>query len=232
LHVLNRAAARIRLFSSDKDFLAFEALLIEAHQRFPIPILSYCIMKNHWHVVVQPDKEGQATAFFRWLTLTHAMRCRTAKRTVGYGPLYQGRFKSFLIEEDEHLLAVCRYVERNALTAGLVSRAQDWRWGSLFVREKGSEEMRKILADWPVDRPGNWVERVNKPLTAKEIEAISPSLVRGRPFGSSAWLARTAKRFDLTHTIRPEGRPPKAKKGAKWLSKLDTIPFPSAEMRM
>lgn len=203
---------RIRMLSSEKDYLAFERVMIEAHQHHPIPILAYCLMGNHWHFVVHPSEDGQTTAFFRWLTHTHVMRWRTARRTVGYGPLYQGRFKSFLIEEDSHLLAVCRYVERNALSAGLVKRAQDWRWCSLYTRSHGSPEMRSILTDWPIDRPADWTKQVNKPWTQRETEALKPSLTRARPFGSDAWVQKTASHLGLEHTIRPEGRPPQKEK--------------------
>ena len=214
-HVPNRAAGRIKLLNGEKDFLAFENLLIEAHERFPIRILAYCLMGNHWHLVVWPKGDGEVTAFFRWLTHTHAMRWRTSHRTVGYGPLYQSRFKSFLIQQDEHLLTVCRYVERNALTAGLVKRAQDWRWGSLYAREHGSPELRAILSQWPADRPADWTARVNRAVTAREKAAMEVSIRRGQPFGDEAWVARTVARLHLEHTIRPEGRPrrEKAKEG-------------------
>jgi REP element-mobilizing transposase RayT len=117
-HVLNRAVGKMHLFGKDADFEAFQRVMIEAHQRQPIRILSYCVLSNHWHFAVWPDADGQMTAFFRWLAHTHAMRWRVAHRTVGYGHLYQGRFKSFPVQRDEHLLTVLRYIERNAVGPG------------------------------------------------------------------------------------------------------------------
>src|SRR5262249_21955610 len=119
-HVLNRSVARIRLFRNDGDFDAFERILIEAHVRFDLRICAHYILHNHSHFAPWPSADGQLTDFFRWLTHTHAMRWRVAHHSVGYGPLYQGRFKSFPVEQDDDFLLVCRYVERNALTAGLV----------------------------------------------------------------------------------------------------------------
>ena len=119
-HVLNRSVGKRHLFGKDADFEAFQRVLIQAHQRHPIRILSYCVLSNHWHFAVWPDADGQVTAFFRWLAHTHAMRWRVAHRTVGYGHLYQGRFQSFPVQSDEHLLTVLRYIERNAVGAGLV----------------------------------------------------------------------------------------------------------------
>ena len=121
----------MHLFRKAGDFEAFQRVMIEAHQRHPIRILSYCILSSHWHFVVWPEADGQVTAYFRWLAHTHAMRWRVAHRTVGYGHLYQGRFKSLPMQSDEHLLTLLRYVERNALGAGLVARAEQWRWSGL-----------------------------------------------------------------------------------------------------
>ena len=105
------------------------------------------IIKNHWHFVVWPTTDTQVTEFFRWLTNTHAVRWRVARRTVGWGSLYQGRFKAFPVQRNEHVLTVCRYVERNASRAGLIKRAENWRWGSLWARLKGPAELRNLLRD-------------------------------------------------------------------------------------
>jgi putative transposase len=208
-HVLNRAAGRFKFCRSAKDFDAFHRVLLEAHERHPIRILSYCVMSNHWHFVVWPRREGEVTAFFRWLAHTHAMRWRVAHATVGYGHLYQGRFKSFPVQQDGHLSTVCRYVERNPLTAGAVKRAEDWRWSSLSVRDKGPEELQSILTEWPIRRRTDWVAHVNSPLTRKEIERMQISMKRGQPFGAEKWTRRTAAMLALEHTLRPEGRPKK-----------------------
>ena len=207
-HVLNRSVGRMNMFRTDKDFAAFHDLLNDAHQRLPTRLLSWCVMSNHWHFVVWPRRDGELTSFFRWLTHTHAMRWRVAHHTVGYGHLYQGRFKSFPVQRDDHLLTVCRYVERNALSAGLVRHAQDWPWCSLAVRQRGQpDELSQALCEWPVDRPRNWLQLVNEPMTRKEVDRIELSLSRSRPFGADAWLVRTVRRLHLQHTLRPEGRP-------------------------
>jgi putative transposase len=211
-HVLNRSAGRIRLFRKDADFEAFERIMAEAQALHPIRILSWCIMPNHWHFVVRPRRDGEVTAFFRWLAHTHAMRWRVSRRTVGYGHLYQGRFKCFPVQDDGHVLKLCRYVERNPLTAGLVKRAEQWRWSSLWTARHGSAAQKVMLSAWPVPRPRRWVYHVNEPLTPKELERVRISLRRDRPFGSEAWTQRAAGRLGLEHTLRPEGRPRKQEK--------------------
>jgi putative transposase len=209
-HVLNRAVGKMPLWGKEPDLEAFERVMIEAFERHPLRILSYCVLSNHWHFVVWPEHDGEVTAFFRWLTHTHAMRWRVAHRTVGYGPLYQGRFKSFPVQSDEHLLTVARYVERNPVAAGLVPRAEEWRWGSLWTRTHGDDAVKRLLSPWPFARPKNWITRVNAPLSGKELKRIQVSLERGRPWGDEKWVDGKVAELGLKHTVRPEGRPPKA----------------------
>src|SRR5688572_1088302 len=133
-HALNRAVARLPLFQKDADYEAFECVLEEAHERVPIGILAYCVMPNHWHFVLRPETDHQLTDFLRWLAHTHTMRWHAHYHTSGTGHLYQGRFKAFPVEDDEHFYTVVRYVERNALRAAFVEQAEAWRWSSLWRR--------------------------------------------------------------------------------------------------
>jgi putative transposase len=202
------------LFEKDGDYDAFERVLALALEKHPVRILAYCLMPNHWHFVLWPAKEHELTAFLRWLTHTHTMRWHAHYHTSGTGHLYQGRFKSFPIEADDHLYRALRYVERNALRANLVRRAEQWRWSSLWRREQGDDAARSLLAPWPVPLPADWTRRVNEPETEAELEALRRSVVRGTPFGSTAWTRRTARRLGLEATLRPRGRPLKSDGGA------------------
>src|SRR5438067_3845258 len=136
-HVLNRAVARLPLLQKPADYDAFERVMAEAMARHPTRLLTYCLMPNHWHMVIWPEKDGELTAFVRWLTHTHTMRWHAHYHTSGTGHVYQDRFKSFAIQQDEHLLNVRRHVERNALRAGLAGRAEEWPWGGLRRRVCG-----------------------------------------------------------------------------------------------
>jgi putative transposase len=139
-HVLNRSNGRTTLFRKEADYDAFLRTLVEAHARLPLRIPSFCVMPNHWHFVVWPRRgaDEEMSEFFRWLTFTHTQRWHAHHRMSGTGHLYQGRFKSFPIEQDEHFYTVARYVERNPLRAQLVERAEDWRSGSLWLRRAGA----------------------------------------------------------------------------------------------
>lgn len=204
-HVLNRANARKRIFARDADYEAFRCILVEAVHRTDMRLLAYCLMPNHWHLVVFPRADGDLTRCVGWLTLTHAQRWHAHRRNAGSGHLYQGRFKSFPVQRDEHFLTLCRYVERNPLRARLVRRAENWPWSSLAQRLDRAAE--PPLAEWPVARPRNWTELVNRPLTDAEEQAVRTCIARSRPHGDAAWLRRTVDRFDLGLTLRPRGRP-------------------------
>jgi len=212
-HVLNRANAGLQLFDHAGDYEAFERVVSEAHRRTPMRVLSYCLMPNHWHLVLWPRDDGDLSRFLHWTTLTHTQRWHAHRGSVGGGHVYQGRFKSFVLEENEPFLVVCRYVERNALSAGLVVSAEEWRWCSLWRRRHENAEGGMPLADWPVPRPPGWVNWVNLAQTQKELEILRDCIRRGRPFGSDAWLQSMARRFDLQMTSRPRGRPRKKVSG-------------------
>jgi putative transposase len=206
-HVLNRAVARLPLFEKAADYEAFERVLVEAMEENPTRIVGYCLMPNHWHFVVWPRADGELTAFFRWLTHTHTMRWHAHHGTSGTGHLYQGRFKSFPIENDEHFYTVVRYVERNALRANLVKRAEQWRWSSAWRRECGDAAAKQLLSAWPLPRPADWRRIVHEAQTESELEAVRRCVRRGCPFGSERWCKNTAIRLGLEFTLRPRGRP-------------------------
>jgi putative transposase len=229
-HVLNRGNARGEIFADDADYRAFLRVLASTLAVFPgVRLLTYCLMPNHWHLVLRPAADGELGRFMQRLTVTHVRRWHEHRRSTGGGHLYQGTYKSFPVQRDEHLLTVCRYVERNALRAKLVTRAEHWQWSGLWQRlnappvtdlvdlddrdEQGDEHAdatdRPRLSPWPVDAPADWLRWVNRAETAAELDALRQSTRRGRPFGSPAWQARTAKRLGLESTFRPRGRPRK-----------------------
>jgi putative transposase len=153
----------------------------------------------------------------RWVGVTHVRRHHEHYHSRGGGHLYQGRFKSFPIQDDRHFLTVCRYVEANPLRAKVVKRAEDWpysslRWWPGIGLEVPEGEPPVGLGEWPVDRPRNWAAKVNEPLVEKVVEQLRVSVNRGRPFGEADWVVRTAKRLGLENTLRGRGRPRKVAK--------------------
>jgi putative transposase len=202
-HVLNRGNGRRTVFHKNGDFAAFIKLLRQAGERTPVRLLAYCLMPNHFHLVLWPRKDGELSDYMMWLLTAHVRRYHQHYHSSGH--VWQGRFRAFPIQEDDHLLTVLRYTERNPLRAELVERAQDWRWSSAGPAWAG----KPVLDPGPVPRPDNWLQYVNEPQTEAEVERLRECLRRGRPFGNSSWMEKTAHRLGLEASLRPRGRPRK-----------------------
>jgi putative transposase len=172
---------RRRLFKEPRDYAKFLALLAECRSRFPVTVLAYCVMPNHWHLVMIGHTPTAISAALQWLTCRHACDLRRCEGTVGYGHVYQRRFKSFAIGSTRHLLNVLRYVEGNAFRAGLVERAEEWQWGSVWDRPR---ESTTILGALPFPLPDNWVEIVNTLPSPALLRRLEESLRTGKPYGS------------------------------------------------
>ncbi len=205
-HVINRANARLPIFFQEVDYKLFETILEEAKDKYDMRILAYCLMPNHFHLVLQPRKDGDLQKFMQWVTLTHTQRWHIKNKTVGTGHLYQGRYKSFLVEGDRYLLLVIRYVERNALRAALVKKAENWAFSSLSRRLSNIESKKKLLADWPILMPKDYLSFVNTPMNESEVLDVRYSVNHGKPFGSEAWSGVMIEKYGLLATVRKRGR--------------------------
>jgi putative transposase len=206
-HVLNRANGKRRIFEQDSDYLAFERVLAEVQKRFPMRILAWCLMPNHWHLLLWPQQDADLSNYVGRVSLIHAQRWHAHRASAGTGHLYQGRFKSFVVQDDAHFLTVCRYVEANALRANLVRRAEDWRWGSLWRVQRGEAVQPPSIHEWPVTRPGDWLTYVNEPAKRTEADDLRRCAHRGSPYGGVDWVLGVAKELGLQSTLRARGRP-------------------------
>ena len=202
-HVVNRGNAQATVFHTDAHYHAFIELISKACSRIDMRVIAFCLMPNHFHFVLRPWADGDLSRWMQWLTTTQVRRHHRLHGSSGH--VWQGRFKAFPVQRDEHLLTVIRYVERNALRAGLVQRAEDWPWNSLHWRASGNRP--SILADIPIALPPNWLAVVNDPQTPAELERLRRSVNRGTPFGGGAWSQRTAETLGLGSSLRPRGRP-------------------------
>jgi putative transposase len=204
-HALNRGNRRAEVFHGEEDYDHFLRLLAATAARFPLRLLAFCLMPNHSHLAVWPVGDHDLSAAMHWPLTTHASHYQKRHRSTGH--VWQGRFKAFPIQEDEHLLTVLRYIERNPLRAALVTRAEDWRWSSL--RWHLQPPQLTFLDRGPVVRPPDWAAWVNAPQTGGELAALRRCIQRGTPFGAEAWIVPTAARLRLDFTLRPRGRPRK-----------------------
>lgn len=208
-HVINRSNGKVGIFNTGKDYENIERILEEAADQFAIKIYAYCMMPNHWHLVVSPKMDGELSRFMQWLTLTHTQRYHVSHKTTGFGHLYQGRYKSFPVQTNEYFLQMVRYVERNPVRAKLVKKAEQWRWSSLWRREQGNDAQKKILAKWPTELPDGYLAYVNLSEEMENLKEIRYSVNRGRPYGEELWIKRFIDKFDLGSTVRSRGRPKK-----------------------
>ena len=206
-HAWNRANFRSRLFRETAHYEDFLGIVEEGLSFVPMRILAYCLMPNHWHLVLQPRADGDLSKFLRRITLTHTQRYHARTRTAGYGHVYQGRYKSLLVESDQHFLTLVRYVERNAKRAALVKKAEDWRWSSAHTRVYGNEKQRKMLSPWPMAEPRHYREWLNASQGKEEIENIRYAIKKSRPYGSEDWRRKAVAQFGLENTMRNSGRP-------------------------
>lgn len=201
-HAMNRGNQQATLFHDARDYESFVNLMRGSVERIPMRVLAWCVMPNHFHVVLRPYGDGDLGRWVHWLLTTHVQRHRL--RYGIEGRVWQGRFKAPPIQQDGHLLTVMRYVERNPLRAGLVDRAEDWPWSSLRAR-KGKPD--RLLSPSPAPLPDNWCRLVNEALTPAELEAVRTSLRRERPYGDPAWTQGTAERLGLLDSLNRRGRP-------------------------
>lgn len=204
-HIINRGNGGQKIFHNNKDYGAFIRLILEAKTKYIIDILAYCLMPNHFHMLLLPAKAKDLSKWMQWLMTSHVRRYH--RHYSGSGHIWQGRFKSFIVQNDEHLLTVLRYIEGNPVRAGLVNSAKIWKWSSHL--ESSKQKHRILTSAPPIELPRDWTSYVDMPLTDKELGCLRKSVNRQTPLGKSEWVVEVCKQFGLESTINPVGRPRK-----------------------
>jgi putative transposase len=171
-HVMNRGNRRSVIFHKPGDYDAFIEILREACEKFKMRLIAFCLMPNHWHLVLWPGEDVSLSAFMQWLTSTHVRRYHAHYDLVGTGHLYQERYRNEVCTDERRLFATIRYVEANPLAAKLVGCARAWRWSSLSMRVISGDQ--DFLTACPIELPPNWPEYVDQtteaPMPPKEKE--------------------------------------------------------------
>ena len=209
-HVLNRGNGRCDLFHKPADFDAFVRVLAVGLERYPVELLAWCLMSNHWHVVVEVSQVEKLSQWVHGICNRHVRLFHRGRRDLGGGHIYQGRYKAFRIEDESYLQQVLRYVEANPVRAGLVQRGRDWPWSSLSQDEikRGLVAMvRPRLQMWRRDE--SWEKAVDLPQVSAALEALRQSVLRGTPYGSPDWVRHLISQHGMETTQRPRGRPAK-----------------------
>jgi putative transposase len=203
-HIINRGNDRAEIFHKNQDYEAFFSLLRTAKARHPVKVFAFCLMPNHFHFLLEPAHTAALSQFMQWLLTTHVRRYH--KHYGGSGHIWQGRFKSFPVQRDEHLITVLRYVLQNPIRVGLSSSAKDWKWSSL---------QRPELVDcWPLSDESQWQAQLDELVSSEQLTSVRECVNRQRPFGEVDWQAEIASRFGLDSTLRPRGRPKTERKSS------------------
>lgn len=202
-HILNRGNNKQKIFHKEQDYKAFINLMIKAKKRYSVKFFAYCLMPNHFHIISMPVKAEELSKLMQWLMTSHVRHYHNHYGSTGH--IWQGRFKSFIIQNDEHLITALRYAEANPVRSQLVNLAEEWRWSS----HKETIDKRKcyLIDKTPIELPADWDKRVNEVMGEKDLERLRQSIKRQSPYGTPEWQSIISKRLGLESTLRPIGRP-------------------------
>ena len=214
-HAINRGNNRAAVFLCPQDYLAFLKALAQTQERYPFRLFGYCLMTNHFHRLLSPEPGQSVSRIMQSLSVAHTWRYHRTQGSVGH--VWQGRFKSPVIEDDDHALVVLRYIEANPLRAGMVTDLASYPWSSYRLHGMGrSDPLLSPLPAWETlakdeaSRQQHWRTRVHTPCTERELAAVRRSLLSGRPFGGAVWTEHIARLLGL-----PPGRASGAGQGKR-----------------
>lgn len=185
-HLINRGNKKARIFIEAADYQGFVTAMADASERTGVRHMTFCIMPNHFHIVAQSSADNDVSAYMQRLMNAHIRTYQERHGTKGTGHIYQGRYRPIQVMTDYQFLNVCRYVDANPLRAGLVDRAEHWPWGGLALKK--SRDGRNLLSSWPVPRPADWLDRVNRQQSEASLKEIRKAIARGRPGASTEFL--------------------------------------------
>lgn len=206
---MNRGVRRMQLFDDSEDYLTFVRCFAEALELVPVAVYAFCVMPNHFHLVIRPSGDADLTRFMRLMTIRHSKRWHRRRKSKGSGAVYQGRFRAFPVQTEHYFYAACRYVEANPLRAKLVERAEDWPWSSLYQRARNGGIPK--LEAWPIVQPDHWIDLVNDTQNHREIGQLRRCGRSNLPFGADAWGRAMATLFGTAPSLRLPGPRPQPK---------------------
>lgn len=207
-HVINRSVGRLQLFNEPQDYKLFLNVLMESWEIHQIDIYAFCIMPNHFHMLVRPKEVGDLQKFMHYLSSTYTRRLHIRTNTNGCGPVFQGRYKAIMVQDGKAFETIFRYIELNSVRAKLVQYSDEWEWCSSNARINNTK-YNKILANLYEEIPSgsdlrNWIHGF---MYEDALENIRVSINKGRPFGDNSWVELMCNEHDLLYTMRVVGRP-------------------------
>ncbi len=203
-HVINRGNMRMQVFDDSEDYEYFFDLLAKGIAKEPIELHAYTLMPNHFHLLLVPQSEGALSRFMQWVMTSHVRYYHKKNTTSGH--IWQGRYKSFLVQQESYYITLMHYIEANALRAKLVKRAEDYMYASLYER---LQRNRSLLHEPYMDLQSDWPHYVNTQIVLHELDTIRNSVNRQSPLGDQEWQIEKASKLGLMATLNPRGRPTK-----------------------
>ncbi len=174
----------MKIFEESEDYLLCEETLVTSMEEYPVQLYAYCIMPNHWHLLLEGEDQLSLSRFLQLFTSSHARSYRRKNQTVGSGAVYQNRFRAYAVQRNEAFVRVAQYIEVNPVKAGLCAKASDWRWSSAHP------DIRKVVPfhPWPMEKPGNWTDILTQETRGDWVDRINISLQREKPLGDLEWM--------------------------------------------
>ena len=218
-HILDRGNNRQIVFHQEEDFIYFLKLLKRYKKELKFKIYHFCLMSNHIHFVLEPTIEGSLPKIMMRITLAYSSYFNKKYRGVGH--VWQGRYKSALIDKENYFIWCGLYVELNPVRAGLVSKPEDWRWSSYRFYAFGEIDplMEGLIDVDPYylelgnnarERQKKYQENVEEVMKEKFLKNIRGKLDEG-VFGREDFIRETKEKFKIK-SLRPKGRPKKEEK--------------------
>jgi putative transposase len=213
-HAINRGNNRAAVFRAADDYRLFLTALNKTKERYPFRLYGYCLMTNHFHLLLAPEDGVSISRVLQSLAVAHTWHYHRRRGTVGH--VWQGRFKSPVVQDDDHALVVLRYIEANPLRAGMVADLADYPWSSYGFHGLGRDDaLISPLPAWEAlgqaqeKRRSYWKKWVHTPLAESQLAEVRRSMVSGRPFGTVAWAESKATVLGPPPAPKRRGRPPK-----------------------
>ncbi len=221
-HVTHRGNRREKIFFEEDDYRLYLRLLRKAAERYGVRVYDYALMPNHIHVIAVPKREESLSEAFQWADGKYAEIFNGLYDQVGH--LWQGRFKSSPMDED-HMFNAVRYVLRNPVRAGLVARAEDYRWSSAAAKcglrfdplPAADHPLEGVIQDWSA-----WLEGAEP---EEELRKIRECTQRGYPYASEEFVRMLEEQCGRKLLPQRRARERKGDEGSDPSSPLPLLPL-------
>ena len=206
-HVIQRGNNREKIFFAVQTRGKYLAWLEEYARKCEVRILAYCLMTNHVHLLLKPDKTESLAKMMQGINLCYTQYIN--KRYKRTGRLFEGRYHSCIVDEENYLWSVARYIEQNPLRAKMVSQPEDYPYSSGRAHISGAKDEVLNEALFSDEERAEYVKFIKAPVPEEEINKIRFTVKRGKPLGDNKFIKEMARRLKKDFEMKAPGRPRK-----------------------